>query len=367
MERQAIASRPTGIELSPKAVARTVITVLAVLGAIYLVYLLRKPIGWLILAAFLAVAMTGPVNLFSRIMPRGLAIGAAYLALILVPLLLGAVIVVPVIDQADDLASNAPGYAADVQRFVSDNGTLQDLERKYGVVSNLQTKARELPDRIGDAASALGSVGSGVVNSGFAIVNILILSVFMVGSGGRWTQRLIAMQPEARAEPLRRALAGMANAVGNYVAGAVVQATIAGLTTFIVLAILGVPFAAPLAVVTALFDLIPLIGATLGAVVVGVVTVFTDFPTATIVWLIWAVVYQQIENNLIQPQIQKRALSVNPFVVIVAVLFGSTLFGILGALLAIPAAASIQVAGTEYLQYRRGVKIDPHANPVPAG
>ena len=99
-----------------------------------------------------------------------------------------------------------------------------------------------------------------------------------------------------------------------------------------------------------LLDLVPLVGATLGAIMVGIVTLFNDFPTATIVWAIWSIVYQQIENTVIQPRIQARAVNVHPFVVLVAVLFGSTLFGVLGALVAIPVAAAIQIAVREYVR-----------------
>ena len=144
----------------------------------------------------------------------------------------------------------------------------------------------------------------------------------------------------------------MGDAVGNYVAGALVQATIAGVLTFVVLTILGMPFAAPLSVLVALLDLIPLIGATIGAVIVGVVTLFHDFPTTIIVWTVWSILYQQVENTLIQPQIQKRAVEVHPFVVLVAVLFGSTLFGVPGALMAIPVAASVQIAIREWWGWR---------------
>jgi predicted PurR-regulated permease PerM len=112
--------------------------------------------------------------------------------------------------------------------------------------------------------------------------------------------------------------------------------------------ILDVPFGGPLAVMVGLFDLLPLVGATIAALIVAIVTVFVNFPTATIVWVIWAVVYQQVENNLIQPRIQSRAVDVHPFVVLVAVLFGSTLFGVVGALLAIPIAASLQVIVREF-------------------
>ena len=102
-----------------------------------------------------------------------------------------------------------------------------------------------------------------------------------------------------------------------------------------------------------MFDLIPLVGATIAAVLVGIVTVFVGFPATTIAWVIWSIFYQQIENNLIQPRIQSPAVDVQPFIVLVAVLFGSTLFGVLGALLAVPLAATIQIIIREILRYRR--------------
>jgi predicted PurR-regulated permease PerM len=106
-------------------------------------------------------------------------------------------------------------------------------------------------------------------------------------------------------------------------------------------------------VVIFLLDLIPLVGATIGAVVVGVVTLFGDIPIDPIIWTVYSVVYQQIENNVIQPRIQARAVQLEPFLVILSVLFGSTLFGLGGAVLAIPVAASIQIAVREYLLFRR--------------
>ncbi len=94
---------------------------------------------------------------------------------------------------------------------------------------------------------------------------------------------------------------------------------------------------------------------------------FVNFPIGVIVWIIYAIVYQQVENYVIQPQIQRRAVAVEPFVILVAVLFGSTLFGVLGALLAIPAAASIQIAVREWMDYRRAVVLgveEPPASPI---
>jgi len=349
---------PTRPELSPRTILRTVITVLAVLVAVYLVYRLRKPIGWLVLASFIAIALSGPVNLLNRHMRRGLAIAIAYLGLVLVPVGLGAIVVPPVVREVTDLANNAPRYVQDAQDFFNKNKTLRKLDREYNIGDELQRKAKELPSHLSDAASVLSSVGGTIVSSLFAAINILILSIFMVASGRRWIDWGVAQARPEHAPRISRALDRIAVAVGNYVGGALLQATIAGVTTFVVLTILGVPFAAPLAVVVGFFDLIPLVGATIAAVLVGLVTVFHNFPLATIVWAIWAIVYQQIENTVIQPQIQKRAVETHAFAVLVSVLFGATLFGIVGALLAIPFAASIQIALREWWDYRQAVKVE---------
>ena len=352
---------------TPRAVARTVLTAVLVVIALYLVYLLRKPIGWLLVATFLAVALSGPVNFIQRRTRRGVAIAIVYFGLLLVPVAIGAVVVPPIIEGANDLAENAPQYAQDFTEFVNDNKTLRNINEDYDVTSKLEEEAGKLPAKIGDAAGVLRDVGFGIVNSIFALITILILTAFMLGGGRGWIHAGLRYVPEDRAERLERVLERSARAVGYYVAGALVQATIAALTAYLVLSILGVPFAAPLALVIFFLDLIPLVGATIGAVLVGVFTLFQDFPTATIVWTVYSILYQQVENNLIQPQIQKRAVDINPFLVIVAVLFGSALLGVLGALVAVPVAASIQIAVREYLDFR-GVRPrpEPEDRPPPA-
>jgi predicted PurR-regulated permease PerM len=183
-------------------------------------------------------------------------------------------------------------------------------------------------------------------------VTILVLSLFMIGSGRHWLDWVADRQGAERSDWLKGLFDRIGNAVGNYVAGALGQALIAGVLAYVVLLILGVPYAGSLAVVIFLLDLVPLVGATLGAILVGIITVFNDFPTTTVIWVIWSIVYQQVENNVIQPRIQAKAVSVHPFVVLTSVLFGSTLFGVLGALLAIPVAAAIQIAIVEYNSLR---------------
>jgi predicted PurR-regulated permease PerM len=351
------------VDVTSRVVLRVVLIVVGVGLALYLVYLLRKPLTWIVIAAFIAVAISGPINRLSRHMRRGFAVLIAYLCLFAIPVGLAAIIVPPIVNGANDLAEKAPEYAAQAQDFVNKNKTLRKIETDYGVISQLEDQAKKLPAKLGGAAGTLKDVGIGIVNSIFAGVTIVILSVFMAANGRRWVSRAIAFQPNERAERLERAADRIASAVGNYVGGALAQATIAGVSAYIVMRLLGIPFAGPLAVLVGFADLIPLVGATIAAVLVAIVTLFADFPIDTIIWVIWAIAYQQIENAVIQPQIQRRALDINPFIVLVSVLLGSTLFGVLGALLAIPIAASLQIAVTEWWQFRQAARADLVTDP----
>jgi predicted PurR-regulated permease PerM len=296
-------------------------------------------------------------------MRRGFAILLVYLGLLLVPLGIAALIVPPLVTQLNNLVQNLPSYAQDAENFAHKNPTLRKIEKNYDVVGKLKQQAQKLPARIGDAASVLGNIGIGLVNSLFALFTVLVLAAFLLGSGRLWVDRALALRPPEHRERIRVALDHMSRAVGSYVGGALAQATVAAVTAYIVLIILGVPFSAALAIIVFFADLIPLVGATLGAIVVGIVTVFADFPTATIVWVIFSVVYQQVENTLIQPQIQRRAVDVHPFIVLIAVLFGSTLLGVIGALVAIPVAASVQIAIREWWRYRHDQTVSELMSP----
>ncbi len=339
---------------SARAVLRIVGIVVASGLGLYLVYRLRTPLTWIVIGAFLAISLAAPVRFVERrIGRRGIAITVVYLLLILLPVLVGAILVPPLVKETNNLVDQIPGYAADVREYVQQNDTLRKLEQDYDLTGQLEEQAAKLPGQLGGAAGVLSDIGLTIVNSLFALITILILSVFMLSGGAKWVDAAIRSRPARHQETLRRASHQVSAAVAGYVAGALGQATVAGLTSFIVLSILGVPYAAALALIMALLDLVPLVGATIGAIIVGVVTLFNDFPTDTIVWVIWSVIYQQIENTVIQPRIQARSVNVQPIVVLVAVLFGSALFGILGALLAIPAAATIQISLRQYGEYRR--------------
>lgn len=356
---------PSPQSLSVRSVLRVVMTVVAVVLTLWLMYLLRQPLTWIFIAAFLAVALSGPVNFLSRRMRRGFAVAIVYLLLILTPFVLIGLLVPPIVTQANNLVQNLPEYAQRLTEFVNENDRLRQLQEDYDITGRLEEQASELPARLGDAAGVLGDIGVGLVNSIFAAVTIIVLSIFILSSGRRFLDAWIREYQPEREEWWHGLLARIGNAIGNYVAGALLQATIAGVTSYVVLLILGVDFALPLAVVVFVLDLIPLVGATLGAIVVGVVTVFSDFPVDTLIWTVFAIVYQQVENNVIQPRIQARAVQLDPLIVLVSVLFGSALLGVLGALLAIPVAAALQITYREYRALRRQSP-PPVATPGPA-
>ena len=336
-----------------RVVLRAVLVVVVVAIALVLVYLLRRPLTWIFIAAFITIALSGPINFLSRRMRRGFAVALVYLALILAPFALIALLVPPIVEQANNLVENLPEYAQQLTRFVNENERLSQLQDDYDITGKLEEEAAKLPGRLGEAAGVLSDIGLGLINSIFAAVTIIVLSLFMGSSGRRFLESWARRYPPEREAWMRNVFQRIGNAIGNYMAGALLQASIAGVTAYLMMLILGIDYALPLAVIVFILDLLPLVGATLGALIVGLVTLFSDFPLDTIIWAIFAIVYQQVENNVIQPRIQSRALQLDPLVVLIAVLFGSTLAGVLGALLAIPVAASIQITIHEYLALRR--------------
>ena len=345
--------RPRADEiLSTRAILRIVAIVLVVIGTVLLVRLLWQPIGWVIIAAFIAIALSGPVSLLEKRMPRALAIAIVYLLLLLIPAGIAAAVIPPVVDQGVNFVNDLPRYTTDLQEAVEGNDRLSEINRDFGVTNELQRLAEDAPNHIGEAAGVVRDVGSGLFSGLFSALTILVLSIFMTARGRVWVDGALRLHGGKEAQAVGVALDRIANAVGHYVAGAAIQATIAGLAAFIVLSILGVPFAGALAVLVALFDLIPMVGATIAGLIILVVTLFTDFPTATIVWVIFGIAYQQFENYVIQPQIHKRAVQLEPFVVLISVICGGVLFGIVGALLAIPIAASIQIGAQEWWRFR---------------
>ncbi len=342
----------TSLDLGIRSVLRATLVIVAVAGALYLAYLLRRPLGWLVIAAFVAIALSAPVGMLSQRLPRGAAVAVVYLVACLVPVALGALIIPGIVENAVALARDLPRYVDDATGIVNRNAFLRGVDEQFDIAARLSDLADDAPNHLGDAAGLLSSIGLGLIDSLFSIFTILVLSAFMVASGPRWVQASVRLLPREHHERTERALDRIAVAVASYVRAQLTIALIAAVAGYLVMTLLGVPFREPLAVLIAIGSLIPVVGSLAWGVGIGLVTVAAGFPTMTILWAIWALLYPQIENYVLQPQLQKRAVHVEPIVIIVAVLFGATLLGIVGALLAIPAAATIQIVIAEWWSWR---------------
>lgn len=345
-------SRAADNRLLDRKVLRVVVTVVASAIALWLVYTLRTPIFWLFMAAFIAIAASGPVNTLARHMKRGFAITIVYLGILLIPTAFGALLLPPLVNSASSLVKSLPGYVHDFQNWLERSEMFGSLDENFDINQKLSDAANNLAGSLDDAAGTLGDIGATVINSIFAGFTILILSMFLVSRGRGWVDAWINRHPRHEALMLERATARIAAAVSGYIGGAIAQAFVAFVAAFVVLTAIGAPSPLVLAAIVGAFDVIPMIGSTLAGVLVGVVLIFGDFPLDLIIWAIFVIAYQQFENYVIQPQIQKRAVAVEPFVVLVAVLFGGTLMGILGAILAIPVAATIQIILQELKSFR---------------
>lgn len=356
-QEQSFWTRAAGEGVFDRKVLRVVLTVLLSVLAVGLVYLLRTPILWLIIAAFLAIAASGPVNYLAEHMRRGLAIAIVYTAILVIPIAFASLLLPPLVESAVDLAKNAPQYVDDIQEWIQSSSLFERANENFDINEKLNDLAKDLAGSLDDAAALLGDIGAAAINSIFAGFTILILSMFMVARGRVWIDAWIARHPKHEAEMLERTTRRIAGAVSGYIGGAIAQAFVAFLASFILLTIIGAPSPLVLATIVGAFDVVPMVGATIAGVIVGVVTIFGDFPIDTIIWALFVIGYQQFENYVVQPQIQKRAVAVDPFIVLVAVMFGGALMGIFGAVMAIPVAATIQILVQESNRFRKEVRL----------
>jgi predicted PurR-regulated permease PerM len=336
---------------SSRLIAKIVLVACGVLAGLYLLYLIREVIGLVLIAVFFALAIAPAVNwLNDRKVPRWAAILLVYLGILSGIFGIGLLVVPPIVNGVNDLSDDLPGYIDDLRQ----NETFRDYDDKYDITQKLNEQAEELPSRLGDAAGTLRDVTVGVFDRFVQLFSILVITFLLLMDGPKILQFAYRQMPDEREARLREVASDISDAISGYVFGNFVISVLAGSVTYVTLTILDVPFAVPLAVLFGFFDMIPLIGATLGGIVVGIVVAFTDFPTALIVWAAVLIVYQQVENNLIQPVVYGRTVQIHPLVVIVAVLIGAALLGVLGVLVAIPAAAAAQSVVRDWWRFRHG-------------
>jgi predicted PurR-regulated permease PerM len=200
--------------------------------------------------------------------------------------------------------------------------------------------------------SSTGAIAIGAAGFIAALATVLTLTFFLLLGSERYVNAGVGLFAEAHQPLVRRLLTQSAGAISGYITGNLAISAICGVTTFVVLLILGMPYAAPLALLVAVLDLIPLVGATLGGALLVIVGLFVE-PWKAVVLLVFVLVYQQVESNLLQPLVYSQAVQLNGLVILIALLVGGQLLGIPGALLAIPVAEIIRIVVTEVLAYRR--------------
>jgi predicted PurR-regulated permease PerM len=354
------------VHISPSQVMSTVVIALlsaaVVCGAFFVLWQVRAFVSWFVIALFLATVLNPAVNWLQRhhrLLNRPLAIVLTYLGLV-VALLFMVVLLLPIlIDQINSLTKFV-GAVANAPEGPTEY--LKGLAQQY----HLGWVFERLSEQIGNVRSQMGvaarnvllSTGGIVVSAaGFvtALGTVLTLTFLLILGSERYINAGVGLFAEAQRPLVRRILAQSAGAITGYVSGNLAISVICGVRTFVVLVILGMPYAAALALLVAVLDLIPLVGATLGGALLVIVGLFVE-PWKAVVLLIYIVVYQQVEDNLLQPLVYSHAVQLNALVIFIAVVVGGLLAGIPGALLAIPVAQIIRIVVTEVVAYRRATK-----------
>ena len=327
--------------------------VLATMLLLELISQTRQVLTWIVIAVFFAVALHPAVTWLERHVSwikRWLATLIVYLVAFVLIAGLITVFVVPLVKEGTQLADNVPGLISDIR---AGRGPIGNLAERFHALDYIQSHAAQIRGYASGLGAPTLAALRGAATGVAGVVTIFVLSYLMVLEAPKVVEGFLALFSEDRAARIRRVGDDCAKTVTGYITGNLLISLICGVLTFGVLTIMHIPFAGLIALFVGLADLIPLVGATLGAVV-ALLAAFTHSLTAGIVVAVFFVVYQQLENHLLQPLIFARTVQLNPLAVLLAILIGVELAGILGALLAIPVAGIIQIIARDVWDTRNG-------------
>ncbi len=341
---------------------RAILVVLGIiLAGVVMIEIVRAAQGvliWIFVAIFLALALNPAVDALQRrgVARRGVAVTIVFVGAILAIAALAATLIPTMVSQVNEFVDAVPDYVEDL---TAGRGKLGFLEREYQITERVREAISD-----GGASRLLGISGTalavtkGVVTAVIATVTIAFLTLFMLLEGPAWVERIYNLLPEEQQPRWRRIGNDIYRTIGGYVTGNLAISLIAGIVSTIVLLSLGVPFAIALGVLVAVLDLIPLAGATIAAIIVTTIA-FLDSTTSGVIVLIFFILYQQLENHVLQPVVYGRTVQLSPLAVLIAVLIGAELAGVIGALAAIPVAGTIQVLLVEWLAVRKAKRAPP--------
>lgn len=353
--------------LRPRPGPVPVRTILATIGlvlltalALLLVYDVRRVLVWIVVAVFFTVALYPVVGWVERHVGGHRTVATLLVFLVGVLLLAGilALFVVPLVREGTQLATQLPDLVAQTREGRGPIGSLLERTRVLAYVQSHEESITNTLTGLGGSATA---ILSGIATGIAGVVTVFVLAVLMVLEGPKVVSGLLNLidDDEAR-ERVRRVGADCSKSITGYISGNLLISIICGGLTYAVLKFSGVPFAGLIALFVGIADLIPLVGATIGAIA-ALVAAGIHSVGALIAVAIFVVLYQQLENHVLQPVILSRTVKLNPLAVLVAILVGVELAGILGALLAIPVAGIVQVILRDVWSHRRG---EPKAVPT---
>ena len=329
---------------STRTVVRIVVTVVAVLVLLYSAYLVRSILVLILIAAFLAVGLDPAVRrLEGWGLRRGLAVTVIFLAALLFVGAFALAVVPPLVSQVTSFATDLPDY---VQDLADQNPRIAQWVQENDIPARLREAVNNIPTIIGSSFGSVLGVAGSVLSALFNSLTVLVLTIYFLLSLSRIRSGSLRLVPRSHRPRVSQLMDPILEKIGGYIAGQVTVALIAGALAFVFLAIVGVPFPVALALWVAIAALIPLVGATVGAIPALIVAFFTSTGLG-LVTLVYFLVYQQVENYVIAPRVMTKAVDVSPAAVLLAALIGGSLLGFVGALMAIPAAASLKLIAQE--------------------
>jgi predicted PurR-regulated permease PerM len=345
VRRPAVIASPGGAPTwIPKLLLQVVVTVFAAYAAFSIFRRLRDLVVWLITALFLSFALEPGVNwLVGRKWRRGAATAVLLFALALLVVMIIALMVPLVIDQVQELVQRLPGFLAEASVYTERWFDIElTSERLLEQIAGAQTSVARL-------AANVASIGAFLVSVLFQLLTIGLFTFYLVADGPRFRRAVCSIVPPRRQREVLSAWEVAIDKTGGYLYSRLLLAVINAAFTFVVLQVLGVPFALPLAIWQGFVSqFIPVVGTYIAAAVPLLVVLLED-PWGALFFTIFVLVYQQIENYLLAPRITARTMQLHPAVAFGAALAGGSLNGLLGAFIALPAAAVIQATVSTYL------------------
>lgn len=351
------------IEVETKTFVRFLLVVIGFGLAGWVLYNAATAFIIIFMSFFLAIALSPPVNRLASLLPGKSRLGATTVAYLAVVAVLGGfvfLVVPPIVEQTARFAQTIPTIANDLtDRF----GGLDELIDQYGVRSQYEQALVSIDESATSWASSVGQTLISGAGSLFlflaALLIALVMTFFMLLEGPVWVKRLWRVYTDpAKMKRHRKLATDMYNVVSSYVNGQLLIAFIAAV--FGALVVFGMSFvfnlpgnlAIPVAAILFIGSLVPMVGATIAGAIVTALLAFNDL-TASIIFLIYFIVYVQIENNLITTLIQAKTLDLSPLVVLISVAIGTYLFGLAGGIISIPIAGCIKVLIEDHFTYAR--------------